>query len=358
MNEYIAFDSHKQYTLAERESVVTERCEQKRIPHRPGAIREYLQGVAPGTTVAVEAMGYWYWIVDEIEAAGCQPALVHPYKSKVMLGCINKTDKLDVHGLNRLQRAGTLPTVWIPSAAIRDQRDLPRVRMFLVRERGRLKNRIHAQLAKYGVLIEGHSDLFGVGGLKELKTQIVRLPPCAQEVTQELLAQLEFLGEQIAREERRIMEVVRETPDMVRLMTLPGVGKILAIIIALEIGTISRFRRAEQCAAYAGTTPRIYASGDKIRYGKMRPDVNRYLKWAFMEAANSVCRHKGRLPYRHVAQLYERIKSRKGHGKAIGAVARHLAEATFYMLSKGEDYKEPNFKSNGLIQRNVSATKF
>ena len=164
-----------------------------------------------------------------------------------------------------------------------------------------------------------------------------------------------FVEEQIAREERRIVEVVRETSDMVRLMTLPGVGKILAIVIALEIGAISRFRRAEQFAAYAGTTPRIHASGDKIRFGKMRSDVNRYLKWAFMEAANSVCRHKGRLPYRHVAHLYERIKNRKGHGKAIGAVARHLAEATFYMLSKDEDYKEPNFKRSGLIQRNVSA---
>ena len=355
MNDYISFDSHKHYTLAERENVINRPCEQTRIPHRPGAIREYLQGVAPGTVVAVEAMGYWYWIVDEIEASGCLPALVHPYKSKVMLGCINKSDKLDVHGLNRLQRAGTLPTVWIPPAAIRDQRDLPRVRMFLTRERGRLKNRIHSQLAKYGVIIEGYSDLFGVGGLEELKKQIVQLPPCAREVTQELLAQLEFVEEQIAREERRIMEVVRETPDMVRLMTLPGVGKILAIIIALEIGAISRFRRAGQCASYAGTTPRIHASGDKIRYGKMRSDVNRYLKWAFMEAANSVCRHKRRLPHRHVAHIYARIKSRKGHGKAIGAVARHLAEATFYMLSKGEDYKEPNFKRNGLIQGNVSA---
>jgi transposase len=272
-----------------------------------------------------------------------------------MLGCINKTDKLDVHGLNRLQRTGTLPTVWLPPAAIRDQRDLPRVRMFLVQERGRLKNRIHAQLAKYGVLVTGHSDLFGVGGLKALRQEIDRLPPCAREVTRELLAQLEFVEEQIAREERRIMEVVRETPDMVRLMTLPGVGKILAIVIALEIGAISRFRSAEHCAAYAGTTPRIHASGDKIRRGKMRSDVNRYLKWAFMEAANSVCRHKARLPYRHVTQLYARIKNRKGHGQAIGAVARHLAEATFYMLSKGEDYKEPNFKHSGLIQRNVSA---
>src|SRR5207245_1927359 len=64
--------------------------------------------------VAVETIGNWYWIVDEIEAAGCVPKLVHARKAKLMMGEINKTDKLDARGLNRLQQAGTLPTVWIP----------------------------------------------------------------------------------------------------------------------------------------------------------------------------------------------------------------------------------------------------
>jgi len=83
------------------------------------------------------------------------PRLVHARRAKMMLASVNKTDKLDCHGLNRLQRTGTLPTVWIPPAEIRDLRDLPRTRMVLSRERGRLKNRIHATLAKYGIAIEG-----------------------------------------------------------------------------------------------------------------------------------------------------------------------------------------------------------
>jgi hypothetical protein len=83
----------------------------------------------------VETIGNWYWIVDEIEAAGCLPKLVHARKAKLMMGAINKTDKLDVRGLNQLQRNGTLPTVWIPPGEMRDQRDLPRTRMVLVRQR-------------------------------------------------------------------------------------------------------------------------------------------------------------------------------------------------------------------------------
>src|SRR5262249_44003459 len=88
-------------------------------------------------------------------------------------------------------------------------------------------------------------------------------------------------------------------------------------------------------------TPRVHASGGKTRFARSRPDVNRYLKWAFIEAANAICLTRRRRPTRHVSRLYERIARRKGHPKAIGAVARHLAEATFWVLSKQEAYREP-----------------
>lgn len=100
-----------------------------------------------GDAVALEATGNWYWIVGEIEAAGLRPLLVHPRKAKLMMGMINKTDKLDVHELNRLRQTGTLPTVWIPPA---DLRELTRTRLVLVTSRTRLKNRLLTTLAKYG----------------------------------------------------------------------------------------------------------------------------------------------------------------------------------------------------------------
>ena len=112
-------------------------------------------------------------------------------------------------------------------------------------------------------------------------------------------------------------------------------------VIALEVGDVSRFASAQRLASYAGTTPRVHASGGKVRYGTLRPDVNRYLKWAFAEAANSVALHHATHPDRHVSQLYRRIKGRKGHAKAVGAVARHLAEAAFHVLGKGQAYRDP-----------------
>lgn len=105
------------------------------------------------------------------------PHLVHARKAKLMMGMINKTDRLDVRGLNRLQRTGTLPTVWIPPAKLRDQRDLPRTRMVLAQQRIRLKNRIHATLAKYALVTPDVTDLFGCAGREALAELVVQLPP-------------------------------------------------------------------------------------------------------------------------------------------------------------------------------------
>ena len=344
MNEYIAFDSHKRYTLMEREDQTTGRCRQHRIEHRRGAIRAALAGAEPGTPVAVEATGNWYWIVDEIEQAGLVPRLVHPRKAKLMMGCINKTDKLDVHGLNVLQRNGTLPTVWIPPAELRDLRELTRTRMVLGHHRTRLKNRILATLSKYALQPSGFSDPFGRAARTALDGHVAQLPPESRFVTDMLLEQLEGTEGQVRRLEARLRELVKVTPDMELLMTAPGIGVILATGIVLEAGDVGRFPDAEHFAAYAGRVPRVHASGGKVRFGRSRPDVNRYLKWAFGEGANSVALNHTRCPERHVSRLYLRTKQRRGYPKAIGAVARHLAEATFHILRTQRPYQAPRPK--------------
>ena len=339
--EYIAFDSHKRYTFASVAEHTGNVLSSGRINHSRGAITEFLAAWKPGTEVAVETIGNWYWIVDEIEAAGMVPRLVHARRAKMMLASVNKTDKLDCFGLNRLQRTGTLPTVWIPPGEIRDLRDLPRTRMVLTRQRGRLKNRIHATLAKYGITIEGATDAFGKRGLQELKAKLPLLPTHSRFCVERLLEQLEAVVEQIELLEGRMKEAFLTSRELKLLQTMPGVGFILAVVILLEVGEISRFSAASRLASYSGTTPRVHASGDKIRYGRLRQDVNRYLKWAFLEAANVICLNHRRSAARHVSRLYLRIRQRKGHQKAVGAVGRHLAEATYWILTKGEPYREP-----------------
>jgi len=267
--------------------------------------------------------------------------LVHPRKAKLMMGQINKTDKLDAQGLNRLQRNGTLPTVWIPPRPLRDLRELTRTRLVLVAQRTRLKNRLSATLAKWGTPASEYSDPYGKRGRAELENHLQRLPEQTRWVSGQLLAQLDFVSAQVRQLEQRLDELVEITPEMQWLLTMPGVGVILAATIALEIGEVQRFPSAMHLASYAGTTPRVHASGGKVRYGSLRADVNRYLKWAFAEAANSVAVNHKSHPERHVSQLYRRLRQRKGHPKAIGAVARHLAEAAFHVLRQKQMYQDP-----------------
>jgi transposase len=194
----------------------------------------------------------------------------------------------DARGLNTRQRNGTLPTVRIPPGELRDQRELPRTGMALVPQRTQLQNRLHATLAKYALHAVEVSDLFGVRGRQLPQQRRELLPPHTAYATRELLEQVESPDRRVSGFEHRIKSVFKPTRPIQLLTTMPGLGLTLAVVIALEIGDVTRFPTAEKLASYAGCTCRVHASGDKLRYGRLRPDVNRYLKWAFIEAANAI----------------------------------------------------------------------
>ncbi len=341
MRKYIGCDAHKRYSVF---AVMNERGQTGssiRVDHDRGLFRHFLRTLPPGSPIAVETMGSWYWMIDEMEKAGHRPILVHAGKAKLMMEQINKTDKLDARALALLLRNGTLPSVWIPPGELRDKRELPRLRMTLVRIRTMLKNRIHATLAKYAIQIQDISDIFGTSGRLVLRNRLRELPLQTRRSVEGELILLDQVGDQVQLCEKQIKEVVLTTPAMMLLMMLPGVGPILAVVIAMEIGEVGRFPGSPHLASYAGTVPRIYSSGGKPFHGRARPDVNRYLKWAFVEAANVVVLHQRHWPERHAVRLYQRIRQRKGHAKAVVAVARHLAEAAYWVLKKNEPYKEP-----------------
>ena len=196
----------------------------------------------------------------------------------------------------------------------------------LVHMRTALKNRIHATFAKYAIQFESESDLFGTRGLQEMSKRLPELPAETRLSVEQELELLDDLARQIDLAQQRIHEVIAVTPDMELLKSLPGVGPVLAITIALEVGDIGRFPDNEHLASYSGTVPRVSSSGGKTRFGKTRPDVNHYLKRAFVEAANVVMINQSRWSGRHAVRLYQRIKANRGHAKAIVAVAR-LQEA-------------------------------
>jgi len=345
--EYIALDVHKHYSWARVENDQGHKLYECKLAHSRGTIKNFTKQWSPGTPVAVETVGNWYWVVDEIEAGQGSPQLVNARLAKLMIGSVNKSDKLDAKGMNRLQRVGTLPTVWIPPSAVRDARELPRTRMVLSEQRTQFKNRIHATLSKYGLKVEGVTDAFGKRGRQIIEELFSKLPPHTQQALRLMLDELDHVAANLKTIEGQMREAFAPCVETTYLQSEPGVGEMLAVVIWTEIGTIERFGRAEQLASYAGLVPREHSSGGKFHYGRVRKDVNLYLKWAFVEAANSAVLNRQRCEYRHVDRLYQNVKPRRGHGKAIVAVARHLAEAAFWMLKKGESYREPMSSTQG-----------
>jgi transposase len=218
--------------------------------------------------------------------------------------------------------------------------------MVFVQERTRLKNRIHSMLAKYGIRVEGVSDLFGRRGREQLGAALHLLPEYGRFSAERLLQQLDSVNGQLKEFEDRLETVLEDDDRYALLLSIPGVGFILAAVILFEVGEVDRFVSAAHLASYSGTTPRVHASGGKVRYGNLRADVNRYLKWAFCEAATTAATGRGSHRHQHIKRLYSRLRERRGQQKAIGAVARHLAEATYWILKKGEPYREPKTGSS------------
>ena len=353
MNTIIGCDAHKRYSLFAIFDTSTLSVRQTRVNHQPGAILEFLSEFPKGTPVALETVGNYYWIVDEIEAAGCVPLLAHAAKAKVIMGNINKTDKLDAQGLATLVHLGSLPTVWLPPGEIRDERELHRTRMAFSKTRTALKNRIHATIAKYALNTSEYSDIFAGAGRSWLEKSIEMLPPETGRCLNQQLLTLDEIQKQIISLEARILERIKLTPDLQNLKALPGVGNILAVVIEREIGSVDRFPSAGHLAAYAGVVPKVHSSAGKTRFGRMRKQANNYLKWAFIEAANVVVAHRHHPSWRlkKVSQVYDRISRRKGHAIAVGAVARHLAESAFWILKKGEAYKDPALARYGSLKQ-------
>jgi len=290
--------------------------------------------------IALEACSSYYWMVAAMERTGHHPHLAHPLEAKRRMGKSHKTDKLDAGGLGILLRNGTLPEVWIPPAELRDQRELLRLRMQLAQQRTRWKNRIHGALIRYNLHVEA-SDIFGVRGREQVGEQLGGLPPHTRQSVEQQLAVLDFVASQIENCEQRLAGLLEPSEEVRLLRTLPCVGPILSAVLWLEIGAVERFPDASKLASYAGLVPRVRASGGHTRLGPVCRDVNHHLKWAFVEAANLVAVNQRRLGPCHVLELYQRLKKRKNHQKAVVAVARHLAEAAYWILKKREVYREP-----------------
>ena len=343
MKQFIGCDSHARYSVFVCVNEAGKIGAPIRVEHGGRDLRDYLGTLEKGTPVAVEASGGWYWFMDELEKAGLDARLVNPLEAKHRMSGKNKTDKLDAKGLAILLRNGTLPEVWIPPAELRDLRGLMRTRLASRDHTTILKNRIQAALRRYGTLDrEAPANLFAERSRVTLSLAIGRLPEETRRATRHEWEMLDLIEHHIGELEVRIRQRIGRVGWVRLLKSLPGVGEILGATIYLEIGDVHRFPTAAHLASYSGLVPTVHASGGKAWHGPTSPQANHYLRWAFVEAANAILMHRHTYADQHVIELYDRLKKHKCHGKAAVAVARHLAEASWWILKKGQQYRPPH----------------
>jgi transposase len=227
--------------------------------------------------------------------------------------------------------------------------------MFLVQQRTRFKNRVQGALARYNIQLS-MSDVFGTEGRRQLGVRLPDLPPHTRQSVEVELVTLDFMESQIEKVEKELDVVMQVNAEADLLKTLPYVGRILSMVMALEIGSVERFLSAGHLASYAGLVLRVHSSGDRTRLGQICGDVNHYLKWTFVEATNVVVIHQKHLAGRHVVQLYQRVRRKRNYQKAVVAVARHLAEAAYWILRRQEVYREPQPKRKPGLKPQVART--
>lgn len=355
MEQFIGCDAHKKYSVFVAVNENGKAGKPVRVEHTREQFRRFLGELPANSLIALEAGGHYYWLIDEIERAGHQPRLANPLEAKKRMGRTGKkTDQADAEGLAVLLRNGTLPTVWIPPARLRDQRELLRLRMCLVRQRTLHKNRIHGTIARYNLAVAA-KDVFTQQGREQLGRRLPDLPAHTRDSVESQLVTLDFLAMQIEEVETKLAAMLSTHAEGELLKTLPYVGRILSMVMALEIGDVGRFPGAAHLASYAGLVPRVHSSGGKTRLGQICGNVNRYLKWAFVEAANLIAMHQQQLTGTYAVALYRRVKQKQNHAKAVVAVAHHLAEAAYWILSKQQPYREPR-KANASAAAQTSTS--
>lgn len=283
---------------------------------------------------AIESMNGARFVHDELERAGWDVAIADAAKAKGLAPLAAKTDRIDAQVLAELCRRDLVPEIWLPDPRIRAERERSRYRLYLVRHRVSLKNRVHATLIAFGHPVPV-SDLFGVRGRGLL--QALALPePWATTLAQSL-ERIDALEAQIRGCEAELARLGADHPDVPLLRTVPGVGPILGYTIAAEIGDITRFASAKRFVGYTGLCPRVYQSGTTDRRGSLTKSGPKYLRWALIEASIHAARHPR---YR---ERYERTSHRLGRqrGPKVARVelARDLASTIWHMLTRREPFR-------------------
>ena len=308
----------------------------KRLTHRKldcklEQVEEFLRPLKPRLqSMAVESTFNWYWLVDGLRAQGYAIDLANPAQIEQYSGIKHADDKHDAFHLAELQRLNILPKAHIYDAELRPVRDLLRRRTNLVHQRTAL---FLSFKSLYTRTTGQPMPLSQLKGMEPKEGKDLYEHPANQLIAQVQLEHIEALDRSIRRIEKAVLGCARQIALYPRLLTLPGVGKILGMTITMEVGDIARFRTDGDFASYCRTVDSRRLSNGKQK-GQNNPKCgNKYLSWAFVEAANFAKRSD-----EDCRRWYDRKKARTSTVLATKALACKLAKAAWHVMAKETDY--------------------
>jgi transposase len=290
-------------------------------------------------SLAVESTYNWYWLVDGLRANSFPVVLANPAQIDQYSGIKHADDKNDAFFLAELQRLGILPTGHIYDPALRPVRDLLRRRLSLVHQRTALL------LSFKSLYARTTGQTMSLGRLKsmelaETKTLYKHPANCLIATVQK--EHIEQLERSIERLEKAVLKSARELPSYDKLNTLPGIGRILGMTITMEVGDIKRFKTPGDFASYCRTVDSKRMSNGKKKGDNNSKCGNKYLAWAFVEAANFAKRSDDQC-----RKWFDRKAAKTSTVIATKALACKLAKAAWHVMTHDTNY-DP--------QRDVSRT--
>jgi transposase len=311
-----SIDLHKRVLqLATMRADGEEVLQETRMPASRDALSAYLRQW-PGCRhrVVVETTGSWYWVDDLLREHGAELTLAHATKVEAITGAKVKTDHADARALLTMLRLNMVPEAHVISPELRELRDLLRLRLRLVQKRTSSANSIARLLEKYN------------------RASVDALPLLAQVQADLHREQITMLNAQIRQLEKRISRELKPNEAIKRLRRIPGIGRLNAWTLYLEIDGIERFATDRNFFSYCRVVPGSDNSGGRTKNKRSRAG-NRYLKLAFSHAAVRAVQR-----YAEIGAVYRKKLRKKNQPLALAWVRKELARIVYYLLKDGVEY--------------------
>jgi transposase len=347
---YMGIDHHKQYShitvMDEKGSITKADC----VLNKRRKVENFLFDIRNEKLEAVIESGHSsYTMVDLLEDLGVKVKIAHPLQVKAIAQAKIKTDKRDSKILAHLLRSDLIPEVWRRSSSNRQAQRVLRHRTSYVKMQTRIKNQIRVLLSKQNEeireMVEGGRALFSNSGMEGFRK--LKLPGKDKDILEALIRSLEHIRAEIKQSDALVKKLYSESQQAQLIITIPGFGTFLSVLVTTEIADIERFSSDSRLHSYAGLVPSIYDTGKRSYHGRLVHQGNKHLRWAVVEAVWPAVRADC-----GISMMYQRIARRKGANSAKIATARRLLTIIYRMLKEKRSYEFNKVNDSAAFLRN------